>query len=57
MCCVQERQDGLGDCYVYFGNRYREKDFLYEKQWEQLQASGGWDVLLRSELQCFSNGE
>jgi len=40
--CDKEKGDAAGrgsssnNIYVFFGNRYRKKDFLYEKEWNQM---------------------
>ncbi|GAB5360140.1 hypothetical protein AAMO2058_000601900 [Amorphochlora amoebiformis] len=38
--------ESVGKIYVFFGNRYRAKDFLYEKEWKVLQENkeGGSSV-------------
>jgi len=35
-----------GDCYLFFGNRYKKKDFLYESEWASYIQRGGLTQLI-----------
>lgn len=34
------KQQEVGDCLVFFGNRNREKDYFYESEWKKMESKG-----------------